>query len=119
MLCYTLYGEEPWGKDAFLLPRTKVQKSTPSTPLAQAISFHQRILSSADGPRSHFYPTSSEYGRKAIEQFGVGTGLLMTFDRLMRENGETWVYKVYRLDSKILRKYDPVPMKKTLSQRPK
>lgn len=103
------YSETPWGTDAFLVPKEQNTKKTPTTPLAQAISFHQHILSPADGPRSHFYPSSSEYGRQAIGRFGPCIGLIITFDRLMRENDERWVYKAYILNDQIIRKYDPVP----------
>lgn len=104
------FAEEPWGTDASLATHDSVKaKITPFDPFRQAILFHQTILSPADGPRSHFYPSSSEYAKQSITHWGMQQGLLLTFDRLMRENNEPWVYSVAELPSKIRLKYDPVP----------
>lgn len=104
-----LFSEEPWGMDSSLLPQTRTSKKSASTPLLQAIAFHQTCLSLADGPRSHFYPSSSEYSKKAFVSYGTTMGLLLTFDRLMRENDDRWVYKVYTLASGMRLTYDPLP----------
>jgi hypothetical protein len=109
-LCSTAIAEDPWSKDASLIPISSSRsKEPPSCPFQQAILFHQTILSPADGPRSHFYPSSSEYGKKAIAQWGMITGLQLTFERLMRENNERWLYPVTELPSKVKLKYDPIP----------
>jgi putative component of membrane protein insertase Oxa1/YidC/SpoIIIJ protein YidD len=57
------------------------------------IDFHQTIISPADGPRSHFLPSSSQYTLEAMRTYGFYQGFLMGCDRLMRENSDPWVYK--------------------------
>ena len=105
-----LHAEEPFGKDSALLTRksASVQQRL-IDPFQQAISLHQTIISPSDGPRSHFYPSSSEYGKQAIRRFGIGKGLLLTFDRLLRENGEVGSYPIVTLRSKARLKWNPVP----------
>lgn len=73
------------------------------------IDFHQKVLSPADGPRSHFAPVSSTYARRALSQFGFA-GLTLVFDRLLRENDQLWVYKVVRQGDGSFAKLDPVPL---------
>jgi len=50
------------------------------------------VISPADGPRSHFYPSSSQYTKDAMDKYGFFAGFLMGCDRLMRENNEEWIY---------------------------
>ncbi len=69
------------------------------------IFFHQQVISPADGPRSHFRPTSSRYMLLAIRKHGLGKGFLMGCDRLLRENSESWVYRTVEVDGKLY-KYD-------------
>ncbi len=73
------------------------------------ITFHQEVISPADGPRSHYYPTSSHYTMDAIHKYGFFRGWIMGCDRLMRENNDPWIYRTtpgrYHCDTK----YDPVP----------
>ncbi|MEZ5315310.1 MAG: membrane protein insertion efficiency factor YidD [Chlamydiales bacterium] len=57
------------------------------------IRFFQNYISPIDGPRSSFYPSSSQYTFEAIQKYGVFRGISMGCDRLMRENNETWIYK--------------------------
>lgn len=60
--------------------------------LLKLIWFYQRTLSPDHGwlrhrhPYGfcHFYPTCSQYGREAIEKYGVLTGGLKTLGRLAR-----------------------------------
>ncbi len=106
ILCCHLHGEEPWGKDA-PIKRVPSPRAS-SSPALFLVGFHQRVISPTCGPRSHFLPTSSEYMRQAIIQWGGYKGFLLGCDRLMRENSEEWVYR------KILRpagyvKWDPIP----------
>lgn len=83
----------PWGKDADLVtPKVKRVKPCNTTIQEVLISFHQDIISPADGPRSHFYPSSSEYTLQAMRKYGFFKGFLMGCDRLQRENKEEWVY---------------------------
>jgi len=113
-------ADDPWGKDSALVKKSTFRpKESPTDPFQQAILFHQTILSQADGPRSHFYPSSSEYGKQALTHWGIQTGLLLTFDRLMREHNERWLYSVAVLPSKVKLKYDPIPVRaKKVSKKP-
>ena len=61
-----------------------LRKGTP--PLV--IDFHQKVISPVDGPRSHFRPSSSQYMRQAMHNYGFFKGYIMGCDRLLRENSE-------------------------------
>ncbi|WP_068467280.1 membrane protein insertion efficiency factor YidD [Candidatus Protochlamydia phocaeensis] len=104
----------PWGKDADLAlpPPAACQPSSPSL-LAyfgeKAIRFHQDVISPADGPRSHFIPSSSQYTLEAMRKYGFFQGYVMGCDRLMRENSEEWVYRKILDERGRLTKWDPVP----------
>lgn len=107
---------DPWGKDATLveyLSDHPVEKTEKASPLARwgeaAIRFHQEVISPADGPRSHFIPSSSQYTLEAMQKFGFFAGYAVGCDRLMRENGENWVYRKIFDPSGNLMKWDPVP----------
>ena len=120
VLCLLLTSSlqaDPWGKDADLSrPKSccKVE-DTPCgrTPIIGAIgekliNFHQDVISPADGPRSHYYPSSSQYTKDAMAKYGFFKGFIMGCDRLMRENPEDWVYPTtVRPDGSVM-KYDPV-----------
>lgn len=111
-LCAYVQAEEPWGTDCELVgfdPCEVRQTHSPGSMFAQAlIAFHQNIISPADGPRSHFFPSSSQYALEAIRKHGVLRGIPMGCDRLMRENNEEWVYrKIWHQEQWY--KYDPVP----------
>lgn len=56
------------------------------------IRFYQKQISPIDGPRSHFYPSSSQYALLAIQKHGVLKGIALGCDRLMRENKAEWIY---------------------------
>ncbi len=71
------------------------------------ILFFQHSISPIDGPRSHFFPTSSQYTLDAIRKYGVFKGIALGCDRLMRENGERWVYPLQERYGHV-RKIDPV-----------
>lgn len=101
----------PWGKDADLAAPSKKTASPSQDSLAaiaakQMILFHQKVLSPIDGPRSHFYPCSSQYMKLAITKHGFLQGFIMGCDRLLRENKDDWVYKNILIDKKLI-KYDP------------
>jgi uncharacterized protein len=101
----------PFGPDAALAKPTPPPKSAPS-PAAQLIDniivFHQKVISPADGPRSHFYPSSSTYGREAFRRHGAAMGYFLTCDRLLRENDDLWIYPTCQIGEGHL-KLDPVP----------
>ena len=109
-LCLLAHFEKPWGKDSDV-KYTASKKEKSKTSLAgkaanAVITFHQKVLSPIDGPRSHFRPTSSRYMQLAIKRYGFIKGYLMGCDRLLRENGEEWVYRTIEKDGKAF-KYDP------------
>jgi len=104
----------PWGddKDIEEIDSYRANKA-PSRPFSQAgtssvIRFHQRVLSQADGPRSHFYPSSSQYMLDAIRQHGFFWGFCMGCDRLQRENSDRWYYPIKRTRDGDFLKYNPV-----------
>lgn len=113
-LCANPYSEgcfEPWGVDAQLAYHHKqTALSPPSFPQKicnKMISFFQIYISPIDGPRSSFYPTSSQYASDAIKHYGVLKGIALGCDRLMRENKDLWVYETTH-DYGIERKVDHV-----------
>lgn len=103
---------EPWGKDDTLSidERTTKAFSQERTPLIQAaetvIAFHQKVISPADGPRSHFRPTSARYMLLSMQRYGFFKGYLKGCDRLLRENSDPWVYWTITIDKKKY-KFDP------------
>ncbi|MBM3198672.1 MAG: membrane protein insertion efficiency factor YidD [Chlamydiae bacterium] len=115
LISVVLYAEPgyhlPWGKDAVLcVPAKKVHSSSPESLVAtlakQAIRFHQKVLSPVDGPRSHFYPCSSQYMKLAITKHGFCRGFCMGCDRLIREGKDPWIYKKIVIGRQLI-KYDP------------
>jgi uncharacterized protein len=107
---------DPWGKDADLCQKpslNQVPVKTCPTPLIGSIAecliaFHQDVISPADGPRSHYLPSSSQYTLEAMRKYGFYPGFLMGCDRLMRENDEVWAYRTTVLPSGKTMKLDPV-----------
>lgn len=103
--------ELPWGKDADLA-KLQEEKKVPSrdsfavTAAKKIIVFHQKILSPVDGPRSNFYPCSSQYMKLAMTKHGFFKGLFMGCDRLMRENEDPWAYRSIVINGEMI-KYDP------------
>lgn len=110
-----LDAEEPWGPDADMAyPRVvnvcPVQENnSPAYAISDLlIRFHQVVISPCDGPRSHYRPTSSQYMLDAIRRYGLIQGFPMGCDRLMRENGEPWVYRMTIDEDGIPIKWDPI-----------
>ena len=103
---------EPWGKDTDLELHEKPVKKAPIPPsfavvvARQVILFHQKVLSPVDGPRSHFYPCSSQYMKLSMMKHGFLKGFIMGCDRLMREDKDPWVYRNILIDGKLI-KHDP------------
>lgn len=109
---------DPWGKDADLAAKNSntIQEVLTScqTPLVgvvgeKLIAFHQNVISPADGPRSNFRPSSSQYMLDAMRKYGFFQGFSMGCDRLMRENEDPWVYRTTINEAGERMKYDPVP----------
>lgn len=115
LLSLGMLSADPWGKDADLVSSRcmKETKESCRTPLLGSlgeslINFHQEVISPADGPRSHFIPSSSQYTLDAMRKYGFFQGVMMGCDRLMRENDEPWVYSwTYDGAGKLI-KFDPV-----------
>ena len=117
LISASLYAD-PWGKDADIArkgnTRCVIEKKSCNIPFFNSmakmlITFHQEVISPADGPRSHFIPSSSQYTLDAIQAYGFFKGVAMGCDRLMRENDDEWVYRDTLDPSGKLIKYDPVP----------
>lgn len=112
-LVVEMLGAEPWGKDADLVGRTyqKIEERPSLLTRAgiRAIRFHQEVISPADGPRSHFIPSSSQYTLDAMKKYGFIQGFTMGCDRLMRENDDPWVYRKTLDGAGREMKWDPVP----------
>jgi len=115
LMCGTL-SAEPWGKDADLVNcRYECIAPAPcATPLfgqlgETLIKFHQDVISPADGPRSNFRPSSSQYMLDAMRKYGFFKGFSMGCDRLMRENDDPWVYQKAPNENGEMMKWDPVP----------
>jgi len=107
---------EPWGNDFDLRPPKLEQEAAPEPSIAAKVAdviirFHQDVISPVDGPRSKYRPTSSRYMQLAIQRYGFLRGVIMGFDRLLRENDEEWVYRTIAIDGQIY-KYDPAKVDK-------
>jgi len=104
---------DPWGKDASLAYNpvcfTEPCKENLGVSLSNLlIQFHQEVISPADGPRSHYIPSSSQYALEAINRYGFFKGWMLACDRLLRENDEKWVYREILSPDGCLMKWDPV-----------
>jgi putative component of membrane protein insertase Oxa1/YidC/SpoIIIJ protein YidD len=116
---FPLHAEiAPWGKDADLVLKachyTPIKPKHCKTPIVGAIgeaviTFHQTTITSCDGPRSNFRPSSSQYMLDAMRKYGFFEGFSMGCDRLMRENADPWVYRSTVNEAGQLMKWDPVP----------
>jgi uncharacterized protein len=113
-LIHSRMEADPWGKDADLVrPLTCPANPSPPSLLTRlgirAIRFHQEVISPADGPRSNFIPSSSQYTLDAMRKYGFFKGFTMGCDRLIRENEEEWVYRTTVDCAGQKMKWDPVP----------
>jgi len=118
IVAHAILIADPWGKDAELancrIKRIEISPPSCKTPILgmlgeKVIRFHQEVLSPADGPRSHFLPSSSQYMLESMRKYGFFQGFSMGCDRLMRENSDPWVYPKTLDKSGVLMKWDPVP----------
>lgn len=114
---FAALNADPWGKDADIARPEHAScgqvKKGCKTPLFGVfgevmIAFHQQVISPADGPRSHFVPSSSQYTLDAMRKYGFFIGVTKGCDRLMRENNEDWVYRWTVDGAGKPIKYDPV-----------
>ena len=114
MLFFCFSAEEPWGKDAEFAQKTpppiSCDAQSPGVSISRAlIRFHQEVISPADGPRSHYLPSSSQYTLDAIECYGFFKGWILGCDRLMRENDDPWLYRKAVTEDRRLLKWNPIP----------
>ncbi|HBN08504.1 MAG TPA: hypothetical protein DD435_07595 [Cyanobacteria bacterium UBA8530] len=85
------WSDAPWSLDStekalWSNPSpSPLSKSFPS-PLAFVIRLYQVLISSQDGAVCPMYPTCSAFGMQALGRYGALEGLLMTADRLLRDN---------------------------------
>ena len=70
------------------------------------IRLYQKFVSSQDGPSCNFQPTCSRFGMACIQEYGVGRGVLLAADRLLRCNGSQAQH--YHKDSVTGKYVDPV-----------
>ncbi len=112
---FNLLSADPWGKDADLAcasiqARTPQHKNNLGISISRLIiRFHQEVISPADGPRSHYIPSSSQYTLNAINKYGFFKGWAYGCDRLLRENDDPWVYKEVLTEEGYRLKWNPVP----------
>ncbi len=107
----------PWGKDSDLVYKPVygyIEPDPCKTPVLGSIGeavicFHQTHITSCDGPRSNFRPSSSQYMLDGMRKYGFFKGFSMGCDRLMRENSDPWVYRNALNEHGQLMKWDPVP----------
>jgi putative component of membrane protein insertase Oxa1/YidC/SpoIIIJ protein YidD len=102
---------EPWGPDADLVTSSSHKESIirQIAGFDAIIAFHHQILTKADGPRSHYYPSSSTYMLQATRKYGLVRGFPIGCDRLLRENNDPWIYPPFRTKDGDYLKSDPVP----------
>lgn len=104
---------EPFGQDSSLVHMTPGRADEKQESFFAGadtlIRFHQQVISDADGPRSHFIPSSSQYMMNAIKKYGFFEGTAMGLDRLIRENNEPWIYPTRKTRDGHVLKLDPVP----------
>ena len=112
MLFATPGYNTPWGKESNIGSAKKIvtvdtsKESTAVFISKKIILFHQKVLSPVDGPRSHFYPCSSQYMKLAMIKHGFFQGFIMGCDRLIRENKAPWIYRNVVINGQMI-KYDP------------
>lgn len=109
LLHSALVAEDPWGKGCALVCKPYERPKKPRSFIGEnLIRFHKRVISPADGPRSHHKPNSSQYTIDAMRKYGFFQGYLMGCDRLMRENEDPWIYQTVMDEKGETFKWDPV-----------
>ncbi len=109
ILSAAVSAEDPWGKGCQLVCKPYHPPEKHNTFMGEnLIWFHKKVISPADGPRSHHKPNSSQYTIDAMRKYGFFQGYLMGCDRLMRENEDPWIYKTIKDERGETFKWDPV-----------
>lgn len=77
-------------------PGNIVSRHEPHDPVAEtsvvrivslgAIDFYRNVASPVSSSRCGFYPSCSTFGRQAVSEYGVASGIMMIGDRLTRCN---------------------------------
>jgi putative membrane protein insertion efficiency factor len=62
------------------------ETSLPRIVLLGAVTAYREFISPTSGDRCEFYPSCSAFGRKAVSDYGLFPGVVLTADRLMRCN---------------------------------
>ena len=71
------------------------------------IRLYQKYISTQDLPACNFSPSCSRFGMGSIQEYGVFRGVLLTADRLLRDNG-IMLHTHYSFDEAIGKYIDPV-----------
>ena len=71
------------------------------------IRIYQRYISTQDQPACNFSPSCSRFGMGSIQQYGFFRGILLTADRLLRDNG-MMLHTHYPFDEATGKYIDPV-----------
>jgi hypothetical protein len=66
---------------------------TPASYFSKGLFFvYQEFIGPTKGSRCPMTPSCSEYGRLAVKRYGLGTGILMTGDRIHRCGHDQYLY---------------------------
>ena len=71
------------------------------------IRLYQKYISTQDRPACNFLPSCSRFGMGSIQRYGFFRGILLTADRLLRDNG-VMLHTHYRFDEASGKYLDPV-----------
>lgn len=71
------------------------------------IRLYQKYISTQDQPACNFSPSCSRFGMGAIQKYGFLRGILLTADRLLRDNGIA-LHTNYPFDEASGKYIDPV-----------
>ena len=71
------------------------------------IRLYQKYISTQDLSVCNFHPSCSRFGMGAIQKYGFFRGMLLTADRLLRDNGIA-LHTHYTFDEAIGKYIDPV-----------
>ena len=71
------------------------------------IRLYQKYISTQDQPACNFSPSCSRFGMGAIQKYGFSRGILLTADRLLRDNG-IMLHTHYPFDEVSGKYIDPV-----------
>ena len=126
ILCASSWGETSVPEEAadltFILRANPIQIShqkqeaipfnpRESTPIrlfsTGLIRLYQKYISTQDRPACNFLPSCSRFGMGSIQRYGFFRGILLTADRLLRDNG-VMLHTHYRFDEASGKYLDPV-----------